>query len=78
MINVKKELEQYFKTDLVYVEAGLNGEDDIKCRNDICWYAMQRALGAVQLAQMCGLPFSEAESMYENYKMILEDLQYGM
>lgn len=76
MMNVKKELEQYFKTDLIYVKAGLDDEDDTKRRSDICWYAMQRALGAVQLAQMCGLPFSEAEPMYENYKMILEDLQY--
>lgn len=77
MMNVKKELENYFKTDLVYVRAGLDGEQDMKQRSDICWYAMQRALGAVQLAQMLGLPFNEVEPMYENYKMILEDLQYA-
>jgi len=77
MMNVKKELEKYFETDLVYVRVGLDKETDTKRRGDICWYAMQRALGAVQLAQMLGLPFNEAEPMYENYKMILEDLQYG-
>ena len=76
MMNVKKELEKYFETDLVYVRVGLDKETDTKRRGDICWYAIQRALGAVQLAQMLGLPFSEAEPMYENYKAILEDLQY--
>lgn len=78
MMNVKQELEKYFETDLVYVRAGLDNEPDMISRGDICWYAMQRALGAVQLAQMLGLPFSEAEPMYENYKKILEDLQYEM
>ena len=78
MMNVKKELEKYFETDLVYVRAGLDNEPDVISRSDICWYAMQRALGAIQLAQMLGLPFSEAEPMYENYKMILEDLQYDV
>ena len=73
---MKKELEKYFETDLVYVRVGLDKETDTKLRGDICWYAMQRALGAVQLAQMLGLPFNEVEPMYENYKAILEDLQY--
>lgn len=71
-----KELEKYFETDLVYVKVGLSKETDPKCRRDICWNAMQRALGAVQLAQMLGLSFNEAETMYENYKKTLEDLYY--
>ena len=75
MINIKKELEKYFETDLVYVRVGLDKETDAKRRGDICWYARQRALGAVQLAQLCGLPYEDAEQMFNEYCWRLEGLE---
>ena len=75
MMNVKKELEKYFETDLVYVRVGLDKETDTKRRGDICWYARQRALGAVQLAQLCGLPYEDAEQMFNEYCWRLEGLE---
>ena len=75
MMNVKKELEKYFETDLVYVRVGLDKETDAKRRGDICWYARQRALGAVQLAQLCGLPYEDAEQMFNEYCWRLEGLE---
>lgn len=75
MINIKKELEKYFETDLVYVRVGLDKETNAKCRSDICWYARQRALGAVQLAQLCGLPYEDAEQMFNEYCWRLEGLE---
>lgn len=55
---------------------GLDREKDLKQRSDICWYAMQRGLGASTFAQSCGMTFEEVEPMYEEYKKELEALIY--
>lgn len=72
---MKKKLADYFKQELTYTKVGLLNEDDTIQRNNICWYALQRGLGATQFAQMCGMSFLEAEPMFEQYKMMLKKLE---
>ena len=75
---MKEKLKQFFETEFHYVQVGLDREDDTKRRNDICWYARQRALGAVSMAQMCGMDYEEAEKMFYEYCDILEVAKYEM
>ena len=74
---MKEKLEQYFKTDFHYFEEGLKNEDDIRHRNDMCWYARQRALGAIDMAQLCGLDFATCEKMFDEYCKKLEEKVHG-
>lgn len=72
---MKKKLADYFKQELTYTKVALLNEDDTIQRNNICWYALQRGLGATQFAQMCGVEYVYAEAMFEQYKMMLEKLE---
>ena len=75
---MKDKLEQFFKTDFYYVKVGLDREDDPIRRNEICWYARQRALGASDLAQLCGLDYETAQMMFGEYCHKLEVAEYEM
>lgn len=70
---MKAKLKQFFDTDFHYVEVGLKNEPDRAYRrSEIINNALQRALGAIDMAQICGLDFEECEQMYEEYKARLE------
>lgn len=73
---MKEKLKQFFDTEKTYVKIGLLHEDNVKRRNEICWYARQRALGAIDMAQMCGLDYDTAEKMFYNYCNELERMEY--
>lgn len=75
---MKEKLVEYLETELHYTKVGLEKEDDRIRRSDICWYAMQRGLGATQFAQMCGMAYSEVEPLFEDYKKKLEEMQYDL
>ena len=75
---MKEKLTQFFDTDFHYVEAGMRKETDHQKISEMVWYARQRALGAVDLAQLCGLPYEEAEQMFNEYCWRLEGLQNEM
>ena len=71
---MKEKLKQFFDTDFHYVEVGLKREPDrVYRRSEIINNALQRALGAIDMAQICGLDYETAEMMYEEYKARLED-----
>ena len=71
---MKAKLKQFFDTDFHYVEVGLKNEPDRAYRrSEIINNALQRALGAIDMAQICGLDFETCEMMYEEYKARLED-----
>ena len=70
---MKAKLKQFFDTDFHYVEVGLKNEPDhVYWRSEIVNNALQRALGAIDMAQICGLDFETCEQMYEEYKARLE------
>ena len=70
---MKAKLKQFFDTDFHYVEVGLKNEPDRAYRrSEIINNALQRALGAIDMAQICGLDFEECEQRYEEYKVKLE------
>jgi hypothetical protein len=70
---MKAKLKQFFDTDFHYVEVGLKREPDrVYMRSEIINNALQRAIGAIDMAQICGLDFETAEQMYEEYKARLE------
>lgn len=73
---MKEKLKQFFETEMHYVKVGLEGETDLGQRNNICWYARQRALGAVDMAQLCGMDFNTAEKMFGEYCNKLEEMEY--
>ena len=75
---MKEKLADFLETEKVYVKVGLDKEDDPECRNDICWDARQRALGAVEFAQLCGLDYDTAEEMFYQYCNELEVMEYEM
>lgn len=64
---MKEKLTQFFNTDFHYVEVGVRKETDRQRISEMIWYARQRALGAVDMAQLCGLSYEEAERMFEEY-----------
>jgi hypothetical protein len=70
---MKAKLKQFFDTDFHYVEVGLKREPDrVYMRSEIINNALQRAIGAIDIVQICGLDFETAEQMYEEYKARLE------
>lgn len=72
---MKEKLTQFFDTDFHYVEIGVRKETDRQRISEIIWYARQRALGAVDMAQLCGLSSEEAERMFNEYGARLEALR---
>ena len=76
---MKAKLKQFFDTDFHYVEVGLKNEPDrVYRRSEIISNALQRALGALEVAQICGLDFETCEMMYEEYKDRLESARSEM
>ena len=75
---MEEKLREFFEAEISSTAVSLDKERNLVERNNICWYALQRGLGAVQLAQMCGMKFQDAERMYEEYKLKLEVLTYEM
>lgn len=75
---MKQKLAEFFKQELTYTRVGLLNETDPIQRGNICWYAVQRGLGATQFAQMCGMRYLDVEPMFEQYKKMVEDLRYEM
>lgn len=70
---MKAKLKQFFNTDFHYAEVGLKNEPDrVYRRSEIVNNALQRAIGAIVMAQICGLDFETCEQMYEEYKARLE------
>lgn len=72
---MKEKLTQFFNTDFHYVEVGVRKETDRQRISEMIWYARQRALGAVDLAQICGLSYEEAEPMFNAHCARLEALR---
>lgn len=75
---MKEKLTQFFDTDFHYVEIGVRKETNRQRISEIIWYARQRALGAVDMAQLCGLSSEEAERMFNEYGARLEALRNEM
>lgn len=75
---MKEKLTQLFDTDFHYVEIGVRKETDRQRISEIIWYARQRALGAVDMAQLCGLSSEEAERMFNEYGARLGALENEM
>ena len=76
MKNIVEELEAYCETEMFYLKAGLLGkETDPTQRNKMCWYCMQRCLGACMFANQLGADFSIIEPMFEFYKEKIEKLK---
>lgn len=71
---MEKNLTKFFETEMAYVKVGLENETDLTQRNNISWYARQRALGAVSMVQICGLDYQTAEAMFYAYVEQLDQL----
>ena len=75
---MKEKLIQFFDTDFHFVEIGVQRETDRQRISEIVWYARQRAVGAADMAQLCGLSSREAERMFDVYCARLEALKNEM
>ena len=73
---MKEKMTKFFETELHYLKVDLDREDDAQYRSDTCWYARQRALGAVSMAQMCGLDDDTAEKMFYDYCAKLDEMEH--
>ena len=73
---MKGKLAKALEIELHYTEVGVKNERDRKKIDDMIWYARQRGLGAVNLAQLCGLSYEEAEELFDEYCLRLGVLAY--
>ena len=73
---MKEKLAKALEIEFHYTEVGVKNESDRKKKADMVWYARQRGLGAVTLAQLCGLSSEDAEQMFEEYCWRLGGLEY--
>lgn len=76
--NMKEKLAKALEIEFHYTEVGFKNETDSKRKAEILWYARQRGLGAVTLAQLCGLSSEDAEQMFEEYCWRLGGLENEM
>lgn len=76
-MDIIKELEACFKTELTYLQVGLDKETDPKRRNEMAWYCVQRCLGAAQFANQLGGDFSIIEPMFEGIKEKIAEMENG-
>ena len=72
---LKAKLSAYYQQELNYTKVGLIHETDPVQRGKSTWYALQRCLGACQFAQMQGLPFADAEELFEGMREKLKELE---
>ena len=70
-----EKLKEYLETELHYTKVGLDKEDDLIRRDDICWYARQRGLGATQFANALSAPYNEVEAVFNWYCERLEEMK---
>ena len=75
---MKEKLAKALEIEFHYTEVGFKNETDRNRKAEILWYARQRGLGAVNLAQLCGLPYEDAEQMFNEYCWRLEGLKNEM
>lgn len=68
-------LKNYLESELNWVKIEIKQCDDLKYRSDVCWYALQRGLGASQLAQMYGDPFGKVEKIFEEFRYRLKEIE---
>ena len=73
---MKEKLAKALEIELHYTEIGVKNEPDRNKVADMVWYARQRGLGAVNLAQLCGLSYEEAEELFDEYCLRLGVLTY--
>ena len=73
---MKEKLVKALEIEFHYTEVGVKNEHDRKKIDDMIWYARQRGLGAVNLAQLCGLSYEEAEELFNEYCLRLGVLTY--
>lgn len=76
-INLAAQLSAYYQQEINYTKVALVNETDIIERGKICWYCLQRCLGACQYAQMLGMRFETAEALFEGQRAILNELEIG-
>ena len=76
-MDIIKELEACFETELAYFKVGLDKEADPKRRNEMAWYCVQRCLGAAQFANRLGGDFSIIEPMFEGIKEKIAEMENG-
>lgn len=75
---MKEKAKQFFETEKTYVKVGLLHEKDVKQRDEICLYARQRAMGAMNMAEMCGLDYDTAKKMFYDYCDELEEMKNAL
>lgn len=76
-MDIIKELEACFETELTYLKVGLDKETNSKCRNEMAWYCVQRCLGAAQFANQLGGDFGIIEPMFEGIKEKIAEMANG-
>lgn len=74
-MDIIKELEACFNTELAYLKVGLDKETDPKRRNEMAWYCVQRCLGAAQFANQLGGDFGVIEPMFEGIKEKITEME---
>jgi hypothetical protein len=74
---IEEKLIAYYQLELNYTKRGLEKETDPIQRSDICWYALQRCLGAGQFANSMGLPYEIMEMLFEAMRTNLQELENG-
>ena len=62
---MKEKLAKALEIEFHYTEVGVKNERDRNKVADMISYERQRGLGAVNLAQLCGLYYEDAEQMLE-------------
>ena len=71
---IRKSLEEYLEVELNTVERQFADEDNFIQRNNLCWYAIQRGYGAIDLAVLLGLDLKIADELNTKYRNKLEEL----
>lgn len=61
-------LQEQFKTELFYANVGVQSNQDPKNVENAKWYAVQRCLGMIELAQQLGVPYEVVEPMFQEIK----------
>ena len=75
---MKEKLAKAFEIEFHYTEVAFKNQTNSTKKAEILRYARQRGLGAVNLAQLCGLPYEDAEQMFNEYCLRLEGLKNEM
>ena len=74
-VNLVAKLSAYYQQEINYTKVALINETDPIERGRICWYCLQRGLGACQFAQSLGMTFETAEALFEGLRATLKLLE---